>query len=210
MARRGGGIRPTPNAVAKGASIPNGDYLPPPSTIAAQIVHNRTDVARQEPENKALFGKLLQEYLKDPVIEEANVETNAQLIGVVAEAGLDVLLKEDPFAPDTLLQRAVDSLLVIQLTIKRTPEVLLFSSTTDSTDGDQPPILLSLLPKILSLLGRSHMTAIQESLSRFLTLCVQSLCNSSRIWRCAATFLNILRGVVEGLLIRDSFLLRGR
>jgi len=72
MAWRRGGQRSTRSAAR------NIDNLPPPSTIAAQIVYNRSNVARQEPENEALFGKLLQEYLRDPVVEEANVETNAQ------------------------------------------------------------------------------------------------------------------------------------
>src|SRR5579871_1965376 len=74
--------------------------LPPPSTITAQIVHHRSNATREEPEYQELFGKLLQEYLKDPIVEETSLETNAQLISVVAEAGLDALRKGDPFAPD--------------------------------------------------------------------------------------------------------------
>jgi serine/threonine-protein kinase ATR len=198
MTRRGGSSRPNQNSFSNGAALFTGDNLPPPSTIAAQIVHNRSHVARQEPENKALFGRLLQEYLKDPVIEEANAETNAQLIGVVAEAGLDILLKDDPFAPDALLQQANDSLLVIQLSIKRTPEVLLFSSGNDSVNEERPPLLLWLLPRILSLLGRNHMKPVQASLSRLLTESIRAIRESSSLWRSSSIILGVFRNIVEG------------
>jgi serine/threonine-protein kinase ATR len=198
MARRGGGQRQTHHPTPNNANLASGDNLPPPSTIAAQIVRNQSHVARQEPENKALFGELLQEYLKNPAIEEANVETNAQLIRVVVEAGLDVMLKDDPFAPDTLLQQANDSLLVIQLTINRTPEVLLFCSNDESTEEAKPPLLLWLLPKILSLLGRSHMSVIQDDLCGLLTLSLQILRKSSQLWRSACTITSIFQEIVEG------------
>ena len=103
MAPRSRSVRPTQNGHLNTIELTNGNNLPPPSTIAAQIVHNRANVARQEPENKALFGKLLQEYLRDPIAEDSSVETYAQLIQVVAEAGLDVMLSDDPFAPGNLL-----------------------------------------------------------------------------------------------------------
>jgi serine/threonine-protein kinase ATR len=199
MARRGGGARPTHSKPLDGIATVALENLPPPSTIAAQIVHNRSHVARQEPENKALFGKLLQEYLKDPVIEEANVETNAQLIGVVAEAGLDVLLKDDPFAPDTLLQQASDSLLVIQLTIKRTPEVLFFCSSNDPVGGEKPPLILWLLPKILSLLGRSHMDHVQKSLCGFVAETIGVVRKSSQLWRSSCIISKVLRDIIEGM-----------
>jgi serine/threonine-protein kinase ATR len=207
MARRGGGVRPTHSKPSNGITIINNDNLPPPSTIAAQIVHNRSHVARQEPENKALFGKLLQEYLKDPVVEEANIETNAQLIGVVAEAGIDVLLKEDPFAPDTLLQQANDSLLVIQLTIKRTPGVLLFCNNNDSAGKEKPPLILWLLPKVLSLLGRNHMDYIQESLCGFLAETVGAIRKTSHLWRSSCIISKVLRDIVEGKSLHAHSLL---
>jgi hypothetical protein len=202
MARRGGGARPTHNSIPNGVALVTRDNLPPPSTIAAQIVHNRSHVARQEPENKALFGKLLQEYLKDPVVEEVNVETSAQLIGVVAEAGLDVLLKDDPFAPDTLLQQASDSLLVIQLTIRRTPGVLFVGSGSDSAEEQKPPLILWLLTKILSLLGRSHMDTIQDSLSTFLTDIVRVIRKGSQLWRASSIVLGMLRSIIEGMPLK--------
>jgi serine/threonine-protein kinase ATR len=192
MTRRGGGQLSTQN----GAS--NANHLLPPSTIAAQIVHNhnRSNVARQEPEKEALFGQLLQEYLRNPMAEEATVETNAQLISVVAEAGLDVLVKDNPFAPDTLIQQAKDSLTVISYTIEKIPGVLLFVGI--GHPGDDLPLFLWLLPKILNLLGRRHMEVLQNDLCNVLTTSVQSLSKTTQFWRHAGIMQDIITGVVEG------------
>lgn len=193
MARRGGGQLSTQ------LGISNANHLPPPSTIAAQIVHNHirsNNVARQEPENDALFGQLLQEYLRNPMAEEATVETNAQLISVVVEAGLDVLVKDNPFAPDTLTQQAKDSLTVISYTIEKIPGVLLFTGI--GNDGDNLPLFLWLLPKILNLLGRRHTAIIQKDLCNVLDTSIRSLQQNSQIWQHACSLRNIITTVVEG------------
>ena len=126
---------------------------PPPSTIAAQIVHNRANpAARQAPENQALFSKLLQEYLKVSATDDTSVDTNAQLVFVVADAGLD--RSNDIFAPQNERVQVFDSLRVIQLTIRRCPE-LLFRSRLESNHDDwnsKAPLVSYLLPKLFSLL----------------------------------------------------------
>jgi serine/threonine-protein kinase ATR len=199
MAPRQRSVRPTQNGVRRGIELKNGNHLPPPSTIAAQIVHNRSNVARQEPENKALFGKLLQEYLRDPIIEDSNVDTNASLVQVVAEAGLDVMLTDDPFAPDNLLQQAKDSLLVIKLTISRKPEVLLYHG---DEANERPPLMLWLLTKILKLLGRKHLDAIQGDLSTLLSTMITILGRHNKTLRQMHAFRNMLVKLVEGRLIK--------
>lgn len=178
------------------------DFAPPPSTIAAQIVQNRSIVSRQEPENKALFGKLLQEYLKDPVIEDSNVETNAQLIGVVAEAGLDILLSEDPFAPPNLLEQAADSLLVIKLTINRKPEVLLHHGENANSE-ERPPLCLWLFAKVLNLLGRRNILPIGHDLSGLLVSISDTLCRNTRTWRQGIAFQKMVKDIVEGIVLWD-------
>lgn len=202
MAPRQRSVRPTQNGVRRGIEPTNGNHLPPPSTIAAQIVHNRSNVARQEPENKALFGKLLQEYLRDPIIEDSNVDTNAQLIQVVAEAGLDVMLTNDPFAPDTLPQQAKDSLLVIRLTVTRKPEVLLYNG---DEVNERPPLILWLLTKILKLLGRKHLDAIHVDLSTLLSTMVTILGRHNKTLRQMHAFLGLLVQLAEGQLIKVCY-----
>jgi serine/threonine-protein kinase ATR len=175
----------------------DGNHQPPPSTIAAQIVHNRANVARQEPENKALFGKLLHEYLRDPIAEDSSVETNAQLIQVVAEAGLDVMLSDDPFAPSNLLEQAKESLLVMRLTVVRRPEVLQYSPEDDDA---QPPLLLWILAKILRLLGRKSLRAMQDDLCTLLSTMLGVLLGKNRSLHQAKAFEDMLCQLVEGLL----------
>ncbi|TLD37485.1 ABC1 family protein [Venturia nashicola] len=195
MARRGGGQLSTQ------LGISNANHLPPPSTIAAQILHNHirsNNVARQEPENDALFGQLLQEYLRNPMAEEATVETNAQLISVVVEAGLDVLVKDNPFTPDTLTHQAKDSLTVISYTIEKIPGVLLFTGI--GNDGDNLPLFLWLLPKILKLLGRRHTAILQNDLCNVLTTSIRSLQQTTQLWRHADSLRDIITAVVEDIV----------
>ena len=198
MAPRSRSVRPTQNGTNLGMELTNGNHAPPPSTIAAQIVHNRANVARQEPENKALFGKLLQEYLRDPIIEDSNTETNAQLIQVVAEAGLDILLSDDPFAPDNLLEQAKDSLLVIKLTIARKPEVLLYGG---QSEDERPPLMLWLLAKILRLMGRRALSAIQQDLSSLSMDLMSNLALKNRCLGDARAAQDMLEQLVEGKML---------
>ena len=175
----------------------NGD-LPPPSTIAAQIVHNRANATREEPRNQELFGKLLQEYLKDPIVDEASLETNAQLISVAAEAGLGAFQISDPFAPDAAARRAVDSLKVIQLTVQRSPSILFFNGSDTALNGSKPPLILWLLPKVLRLAGRRGTQAIQAHITDFLFTCINALLNSTQLWRRGKEVIHLIRTMVQG------------
>ena len=172
--------------------------LPPPSTIAAQIVHNRANATREEPEHQELFGKLLQEYLKDPIVEETSLETNAQLISVVAEAGLDAVRNGDPFAPDAANRRAVDSLQVIQLTIQRSPRILFFNGTNTALDGSKPPLILWLLPKVLGLAGLRGTQTIQTQITSFMFTCMNALLKSTQLWYRGKGVVHLLRTIVQG------------
>jgi serine/threonine-protein kinase ATR len=176
-------------------NLTNGNHLPPPSTIAAQIVYNRATVTKQEPANKALFGKLLQEYLRDPILEESNVDTHAQLIQVVTEAGLDVLLSDDPFAPDNLLEQARDSLLVIKLTVSRKPGVLLFHG---ENVRDRPPLVLWILAKLLNLMGRRNLTSIQMDIQSLLNSMLVVLLSNNKTLCLGIAFRDMLEELIEG------------
>lgn len=174
----------------------NGD-APPPSTIAAQIVHNRANVAREEPENQELFSRLLQEYLDDPVAEETSLETNAQLISVVAEAGLDAVQKGDPFAPDAATRRAVDSIQVLRLTARRNPRVLFYNGKDTCTTGASPPLILVLLPKLLALAGKKD---VNEEIVTFLNDAVELALASIHLLQQGSAFLELIRIVIDGKL----------
>lgn len=192
MARRAGGGGLTQN----GQSHANGE--PPPSTLAAKIVENRSKTVQQnQPEGKELFSKLLQEYLADPTIEESSLETNAKLIKVVAEAGLDTLLRDDPFSRDDRIQQAKDSIAVIRLTIERVPTVLFYSEAS-SSNSLSLPLFLGLLPKVISLFGRPHLDAIQSDLTALLETCMSVGRKSTRSWQASEAIDSILRLCVDG------------
>jgi len=194
MARRNAGSG-APQTVSHGSST--GDI--PPSTIAAKIVHNHQDATtRQEPESKQLFGQLLQEYLNDAAGEDAvekSVETNAKLISIVVEAGLDSLLKDNPFAQDLLLPQAGDSLKVIRITIERAPEVLFY---WDGREG-QPQLYLWLVPKMLALLGRKFLASLEEPLEVLLAACLVSLSRMPEMLHNVMLVGKVLASCVDGL-----------
>ncbi|KAF1987090.1 hypothetical protein K402DRAFT_463189 [Aulographum hederae CBS 113979] len=200
MARRGG----VGQATQSGVFGANGDL--PPSTLAAKIVNNQSESNRlQEPEQRELFGTLLQEYLNDPAVEESNVTTNAQLIYAVGSAGLEGLLKDDPFSSHLRVEQALTSLSVIQLTIGRNPEVLSYAEPQDSESIAKPPVFLWLLPKLLAMLGHKTLPSLQLKVEELLQLFVQTKGRSLALWKasllmrrvyetCIADILNVLEG----------------
>jgi serine/threonine-protein kinase ATR len=194
MARKVATGIPTQNGSSHGHQR-DGDVAPP-STIAAQIVHNRANVTREEPENQELFGRLLQEYLNDPIAEDASLETNAQLIHVVAEAGLDAVQKADPFAPNAAARRASDSLQVLELTIRRSPQILFYNGSDTSIDGASPPLILWLLPKILGLAGRD---GTYSQVVSFLNTCVHLSLTGNQFWRRGQALLELIRIMIQGM-----------
>ena len=194
MARRaGGGAVGSTQAVS---NLQHGDV--PPSTIAAKIVDNRANAqARQEPQSKELFSKLLQEYLADPAIEESSLETNAELVLVVAEAGLDPAQKEDPFSHLVRVQQASASLSVIRLTIERVPQVL-FCCAGSSATLSNLPLFLILLPKILALVGKGHLDAIQEDLCKLVETCLIASKSNTVLWPSAEGLTRAVEVCIDG------------
>jgi serine/threonine-protein kinase ATR len=92
MARKGGN---STQRMAPPPPVTNGhpaNSVPPPSTIAAQIVHNAsTNLAQQDA--KVGFGELVKEFLQHPNTDEPDAQLVA-LICVIAEAGLEGLFKD--------------------------------------------------------------------------------------------------------------------
>ncbi|KAF2843387.1 hypothetical protein M501DRAFT_994296 [Patellaria atrata CBS 101060] len=149
----------------------NGDN--PPSTIAAQIVNNHSKASsNQEPKNRELFGQLLKGYLADASSEEPNVELNSKLISVVAEAGLKALLRADPFAQDLSIPQALNSLSVIELTIRRDPQILLYRENDEIGKSPRPPTILWLLPRLMSLIGLDHLGTLQSNVESLIQTCL--------------------------------------
>ncbi|KAK8184448.1 hypothetical protein BC567DRAFT_246964 [Phyllosticta citribraziliensis] len=131
-----------PAAIADLAAGSNG--IPPPSTIAAQIVNNHSRAhEQQEPQDNRLFGMLLQEFLADPSAGEKDVKLNLQLISVVVEAGLNALLKErEPLGQHVMLSQARDSISVDPSQLEALDKDLQCAIVLCSTESDGTNVAL--------------------------------------------------------------------
>ncbi|KAI5198982.1 hypothetical protein AUEXF2481DRAFT_78310 [Aureobasidium subglaciale EXF-2481] len=182
--------------------------LPPPSTLAAQLVRNHVETARgvQQTDTTATFRQLLQELLNKNSAPESDLEVNHKLIKVVVEAGLDVLFQDDPFPQwDFLLPQAVDSLAVIQSTIQTQPDIL-FHHASPSNPEQHPHLLLWLFPKLLMVAKHSKGDQLQGPLASLLSSLVMSLTKTLDLWPHAKALLQMLRDCITDilLLLQDS------
>lgn len=104
------------------ASTDNGQ--PPPSTLAAQIVQQHA-ADRNKKVEFSTFHQLLAEIRSNPLAVEDDVESNAKLIKVIVDAGLNQHAIHEALArmPNGE-QQIVACLDVIQIVTNRTPSVL--------------------------------------------------------------------------------------
>lgn len=131
---------------------------PPVSTLAAQLVDNLTRGTQQSKhQDREDFEQLLRIFETDSqderfVDDPESREESIKLIDVVVKAGLDVLLRENPFEDRSILIRqAVRSLAVIELTIRRNSELLHTATGQDEAEKrSHGPLYLWLLPKLLA------------------------------------------------------------
>lgn len=135
---------------------------PPPSTIAAQIVNNASNVKP--------FPELLREFLRNPIIDDLDPELNVQFISTIVEAGLDNLHYDNPFASHQDKDLAIDSLRAIKISIWQIPQLLTSSrKRKEKEDISDPPVFLWLFPKILGLLDPKRFRELQDDLQDLLT-----------------------------------------
>jgi serine/threonine-protein kinase ATR len=172
----------------------NGE-APPPSTLAAQIVHNQTTTkATQQSGEKATFAGLLHEILHNPsATPETDIGVNVQLISVVVEAGLSILTRDDPFAQlDVLLPQAADSLAVVEATIVRQSDVL-FAHISE----DGPPLIVWLLTRLLPLCSRPKCSSL--AIAKLINSAINAV-GKSKLWRSAAVIQELVRDCVNDTL----------
>ncbi|KAF2791318.1 hypothetical protein K505DRAFT_376871 [Melanomma pulvis-pyrius CBS 109.77] len=196
MARKGG------NSTQRMAPPPIANGNPPPSTIAAQIVNNASNInAQQQPGSKVAFAQLLKEFLNDPSTDEPSSQLNAQLISVIAEAGLDALLRDDPFAQGQLIEQGIDSIAAIKLSIQRRPH-LLFSARNGEEEGiPRPPLFIWLFPKLLSLLDQPNLEQIHGYVQDLLGTFIGVLARTPNLCRQAMSVLKLYQSCVDSILV---------
>lgn len=130
----------------------------PASTLAAQIADNITQgKIIPKNEDKEQLQKLLQEILQtydesEEVTEnvETRVDVNHRLIYVVVRVGLEYLFSDNPFNDkNELRKQAYESLSVVELTLRRSPEVLFSVLQDHGTElSHSGPLYLWLIPRL--------------------------------------------------------------
>lgn len=202
MARKGGSSTQRMALPSKTNGIANG--VPPPSTIAAQIVHNATNLhSRQDAAAKVTFGELVKEFLQHPGTEEPDPQLVA-LVCVISEAGLEGLFRDDPFAQDQQRQQGIDSIAALSLIIQKKPHLLMSAKDADEEGSPQPPLFIWLFPKLLGLLNHATMQTLRQPARDLLGLCLGVLYQSLTSWRNATRVAQFYVSCVE---CRSIFLL---
>ena len=136
----------------------------PPSTLAAQILRSK---ASTQADNN--FDQLLKDFLSDPVVDSGKLQENARFVTSLAEAVSEYRLKNEPFTPNQGKEQAVNCFKAIQITIERQPEILLFNGDDCSKSGSQPPLLLWMVTKILSIAAKESLTGLWNQLIDIMT-----------------------------------------
>lgn len=201
MARKGGCStqRSAPSVVTNGYINDN----PPPSTIAAQIVRNasRTNV-RQDLATKVSFGVLVKEFLQHPNTDDSGDPQLVALICVIAEAGLEALFKDDPFAQDQHKQQeqGIDSIAALTKILEQKPHLLLSVNESDgqANGSPPPPLFVWLFPKLLGLLTHATLQPLHEPAQGLLSLCLNVLARTSVFWRHAAALRRFYKAGIQG------------
>jgi serine/threonine-protein kinase ATR len=200
MARKGGTStqRMGPPPTTNGMTTTNGNInLPPPSTIAAQIVQNASNLhARHDAAAKVSFGELVKEFLQHPSTDEPDPQLVA-LICVIAEAGLEGLFKDDPFAQDQQRQQGIDSISALNLIIQKKPHLLLSAKDTDEDGNVHPPLFVWLFPKLLGLLSHVTLQPLHQHVQDLLGLCLEVLAQNPSFWRSATSVAIMYRSSVQ-------------
>lgn len=158
----------------------------PPSAIAAHLAPGLSaDGWRGPQHDQESLAQLLREVLGNQdgqVNLDTDVNVNHKLICVIAKAGLDISKHDDPFSSnDQVEQQTLDCLEVVDVAIRKTPEVLHHTSEPDELGQEivNAPLFTWLLPQLLSLFGTCTEGAVRNKVFRVLSNIVvaQSHCS---------------------------------
>lgn len=195
-----------PGLSSQSHTVPNGSTHradTPAPTLAAQIVDRISTTGRQQhPGTGEDFEQLLLEINRSTAsgntTVESNVHVNCRLIYVVAKAGLEVFLTDDPFANwDLQLSHASTGLTIICLTIQRTPDVLFLDVPDGSTTAI--PLFLWLIPQILCFTGVPKFETLQDKLGQVLSTALSAVPSTSNQWPKGGPMPHLLEECVGGI-----------
>ncbi|KAF2147721.1 hypothetical protein K461DRAFT_248608 [Myriangium duriaei CBS 260.36] len=181
----------------------NGNDVPPPSTYAAQLVQQHAPNAKPPPDADAstTFTQLLQAILHSDIAPETDADINYKVVRVVTEAGLEILPADDPFASwDVLIPQAIDSIAVIELTLRRQPGLLLFQQSGQNNNHDKAPMAIWLFASLIKASTHPKCGELAPHVERLLTVVVVSLANSLEFWQQSRSMLRMYQDAVDEIL----------
>ena len=189
---------------------------PPPSTFAAQIVQNLTGHGRRSGRGTgpSHLRQLLQRILDgdrsdDPQAGtiETDLDVNFRLIYVIVRAGLDILSSPNPFdEEEDIRSQALDCLAVINLTIKRSPQVLFHVSSPHEPDvGPKGPLFVWLMPRLISLLRPHVEERLLNAAATVLKTALAARAGSLSLKSRPNPVLKYIRGCINGSWWQESF-----
>ncbi|KAJ3580330.1 hypothetical protein NPX13_g241 [Xylaria arbuscula] len=176
--------------------------VPPPSTLAAQLVENISTSARSSrPDETAELQKLfaaIEKVKNDPDLltsPQDRVEHNHMLIYVYARVVLEGLNWDEPFANRPQLRAdAVRAVNFLKITVNETPDVLLFTANPGTFLFRGPePLWIWIFPKVLKLLGNSQCSDLGTPIEQFFGEVYLTAARSTRLWSHIPQLLAYLR-----------------
>ncbi|KAK8074965.1 Protein kinase rad3 [Apiospora hydei] len=175
---------------------------PPPSTLAAQLVENisastRSSRPDETAELKKLFG-VVEEVKNNPETLESHqdrIEHNHMLIYVFARVVLEGLRWDDPFADrEHLHSEALRAISFLKVTVRETPEVLIFSSpAAPFMFRGSEPLWLWILPRVLKMLGHSQCLSLTTAIETLFQDLFIVIGQNGFLWPLASKLDNYLR-----------------
>lgn len=149
--------------------------LPPPSTLAAQLVENLSPSTKSRSDDnrelKTLFATI-QRIKDNPELLETSkqrIEHNHMLVYVYCRVALDNAKLEDPFLDSShVCAEALKAISFLRFTIKETPTVLNYTGEHGFVSRGPEPLWIWLLPRLLRLLGHRQLLPLESSIEGFL------------------------------------------
>ncbi|OTA56852.1 phosphatidyl inositol 3-kinase-like protein [Hypoxylon sp. EC38] len=187
----------------------NNNNIPPPSTLAAQLVENisastRSSRPDETAELKKLFS-IIEDVKNEPELlksQKERMEHNHMLIYVYTRVVLEGLKWDDPFADrDQLRTDAIRAVNFLKITIRETPEVLLAKSDGRSfLFRGYEPLWLWIFPKVLKMLGSGHCTDLKDEIDLFFREVFLTASRTGVLWSHLPQFLAYIKSSFSAII----------
>lgn len=180
--------------------------VPPPSTLAAQLVENisasaRTSRSDESSELKGLFAtiKNVKDHPESLKTLKQRIEHNHMLIYVYCRVALEAIDLEDPFLDAGRMRTEVlKALNFLRFTIKETPIVLSYKESHGVLLRKGEPLWMWLLPRVLRLLCHPKCTELDASIEGFMQYLLLVSVRNGALWDIVEPMARYIRATITG------------